>query len=113
MAVQGGQVSLTDLDPGVYLVTPSGAFDLVFPYDEGDFHLSDIFDYFELGEVLEEDGAPGIELDAREVKQLKRMARAYADDHPPEFIAMCRAMVEAVADTAPDEDVVCFYENFG
>jgi len=25
---------------------------------------------------------------------------------------MCRAMVEAVADTAPDEDVVCFYENF-
>lgn len=112
MAVHGGQVTLTDLDPGVYLVTPSGAFELAFPYDEGDFHLSDIFDYFELGEVLEEDGAPGIELDAREVKQLQRMARDYAADHPPEFIAMCRAMVQAVADTAPDEDVVCFYENF-
>lgn len=111
MAVQGGQVSLTDLDPGVYLVTPSGSFELIFPYDEGDAHLSDIFDYFELGEVLEEDGAPGIELDAREMKQLKRMAKEYAGDHPPEFIAMCQAMVQAVADAAPDEEILCFYEN--
>lgn len=112
MALKGGQVILTDLDPGIYLVTPDGTFELIHAYDEGDYHLADIFDYFELGEVLEEDGAPGIELDAREIKQLRLMAKEYAADHPPEFIAMCRDMVKAAVDFAPEEEVVCFYENF-
>ncbi len=112
MALQGGQVTLTGLDAGIYVVTPNGAFELIHAYDEGDYHLSDIVDYFELGEVLEEDGAPGLELDAREIKQLGRMAKEYASDHPPEFIAMCRNMVKAALDFAAEEDVICFYENF-
>lgn len=96
--------------PGVYLVTPTGGMYLVHDYRGGDYALAEIFDYFELGEVLTDDGAPGIELDDRELKKLAMMADRYRDDHPPEFAEMCLDIAHAIQ--LDKGDMATFYANF-
>lgn len=110
MAVQGGLIQLTGYAPGVYLVGPDGRPQRVHAYDGGDFHLADIVEFFELGELLEEDGAPGIELDDKEIRQLVQAVREFGSDHPEEFIACCMAIVQAAG--ASGDAPYCFYENF-
>lgn len=110
MAVRDGLIDLTEYEAGVYLIDPEGEFELVHPYEGSDFRLADIVEFFELGELLEEDGAPGLELDDKEVRALKKAAQEFEGDHPEEFIACCRAMVKSAL--AHGEPPYCFYSNF-
>ncbi len=108
--IVGGQIDLSAAAPGVYAVTEDGQIRFVAPYEGGDYRLSDIFEFFELGELLEEDGAPGIELDRKELRQLKAMADAYSFDHPEEFIELCLEIHRA--SLLLPGDTVSFYSNF-
>lgn len=110
MAVTGGLIDLREYDTGVYLLGADGSPAVVHLYEEGDYKLSDIVEFFELGEVLEEDGAPGIELDAKEIQQLAKAVERFGEDHPAEFNAMCRAIVESVVDN--EDAPYSFYANF-
>ncbi|MFD2264284.1 hypothetical protein ACFSM5_15380 [Lacibacterium aquatile] len=110
MAVTGGLIDLSDYDPGVYLLGADGSPALVHLYEEGDYKLSDVVEFYELGELLEEDGAPGLELDEKEILQLAKAVAKFGEDHPPEFNAMCTAIVESVEGN--EDAPYSFYSNF-
>lgn len=89
--------ALAQAEQGVWLAHWTGRLQLIHRYDGGDYALSDIVEFFLLGEVLEEDGAPGVELDKRELARLPKLAKERRGDHPPEFIAMCCDIYRAAA----------------
>lgn len=103
-------IELDAEEPGVYMVLPSGDLALVHGYEGGRYGIADIVEFFELGELLEVDGPPGIELDAKEILRLREMIKEYGSDHPEEFVAMCRSMIRAAVNAG--DDVAVFYTNF-
>ena len=101
---------LEHLPAGVYVTDGQGGFTLVHACLGGDYEMQDILEYFELGELVEAGEGCGLELDRKELKQLKEMAAEYEDDHPEEFITMCRDMLRAAVDLGGSP--VRFYSNF-
>ena len=101
---------LEHIAAGVYVCDGQGGFTLVHAFAGGDYEMQDILEYFELGELVEAGEGCGLELDRKELKQLKDMAAEYEDDHPEEFIAMCRDMLRAAVDLG--HPVMRYYSNF-
>lgn len=101
---------LADGDPGVYVVDPDGGLRQVHLYQGGDYALTDIIEFFELGSLIEDLAIDIVEFDRKELDDLKAIAEAYRLDYAPEFIAMCLEM-QSGAPAVPD-DVVRFYGNF-
>lgn len=103
-------IELDGEEPGVYMVQPNGDLALIHSYEGGRYSIADIVEFFELGEILEVDGPPGIELDSKEIKRLREMIKEYGPDHPEEFVAMCKSMVRAAINVG--DDLAVFYANF-
>ena len=77
--------------PGVYGIDPEGNSQPIHLYQEGDYALEDIVEYFQIGR-LEPDarsGATVLVLTGREMRELKVMADAYSFDYEAGFIEMC------------------------
>lgn len=103
-------LELEEEEPGVYRFNPDGTLDLIHPFDGGEYSLTDVLEYFELGELIDGGDTPGLELDRKELVQLARMAKEYQRDHPAEFIRMCLDMVKASRDL--DGGAVRYFANF-
>lgn len=103
-------IELEDEEPGVYRFNPDGTLDLIHAHDGGDYALTDILEFFELGELIDGGDMPGLELDRKELSQLARMAQEYRSDHPAEFIKMCADVVRAARDL--DGGAVRYFSNF-
>lgn len=103
-------IELEDEEPGVYRFNPDGDLELIHVYDGGEYSMTDILEYFELGELIEGDDSPGLELDRKELVQLARMAQETRLDHPHEFIKMCADMIRAAKDLPGG--AVRFFANF-
>ncbi len=106
----------TALDPGVYARDGDGKQRLVHLYQEGDYRLADIVEFFQLGKLEEADGANGAELvlTGKELQTLKTMADTYSFDYEEEFIEMCLEMTGFAAGlaAAPDALEIRFTEYF-
>lgn len=89
---------------GVYLIDEHEGPTLVHLYQEGDYGLEDIVEFFQLGvlEPSEDEDETVLVLDASELRQLKAMAHAYSFDHEEGFIEMCLEM-QQVADGVIDD----------
>ncbi len=104
----------TALDPGVYARGGNGKQRLVHLYQEGDYRLADIVEFFQLGK-MEETGEANeavLVLTGKELKTLKTMADTFSFDHEEEFIEMCLEMTrfaDALA-AAPDAYEIRFSE---
>lgn len=83
--------------PGVYLYTDGATPLMVHAYQEGDYGLEDIAEYFGLGQITASADAEPIELmlDTRDLRQLKINADAYSFDFEQAFIEMCLEMARA------------------
>ncbi len=101
---------LAEAEPGVYLVTSDGALRQVHLHQGGEYLLTDITEFFELGTVIEELAVDIVEFDRKELRELKSMVDAYRADYPPDFIAMCLDIHEEAIGV--DGDTVRFYGNF-
>ena len=101
---------LAEADPGVYLVEPDGTLRLVHAHQGGEYALTDIIEFFELGTAIDELAVDIVEFDRKELRELKAMVDAYRADYPPEFIAMCLDVHRDAI--AVDGDTVRFYGNF-
>ncbi len=101
---------LADAEPGVYVVDPDGALRVVHLHHDGEYALTDVIEYFELGAAIDELAVDIIELDRKELRELKAMAEACREDYPEEFIAMCVALYRSAVDQPGD--AVRFYGNF-
>jgi hypothetical protein len=102
--------ALADAEPGVYLVQPDGTLRQVHAHQGGDYALTDILEFFELGTVVDELAVDIVEFDRKELRELKAMVDAYRGDYPPDFIQMCRDVHEEAIGVAGD--MVRFYGNF-
>jgi hypothetical protein len=101
---------LAEAEPGVYLVEPDGALRQVHLHQGGEYALTDIVEFFELGTVIEELAVDIVELDRKELRELKAMVDAYRADYPPDFIQMCLDVHRDAIAVAGD--TVRFYGNF-
>lgn len=96
---------------GVYAASTSGEAELVHAYQDSDYTLGDIAEFFQLGQLGETpDDAIALVLTAKEIRQLKTMADAYSFDHDEGFISMCLDLHRwAIATPA---DIYRFTANF-
>ena len=101
---------LAEADPGVYLVLPNGALRLVHLHQGGEYALTDIIEFFELGTAIDELAVDIVEFDRKDLRELKSMVDAYRADYPPDFIQMCFDIHEEAIGV--DGDTVRFYGNF-
>ena len=106
----------TALDPGVYARGGDGKQRLVHLYQEGDYRLADIVEFFQLGKLVEAGGAKeavGV-LTGKEVQTLKTLADTFSFDYQEEFIEMCLEMTRFAASVAaaPDAFEIRFTEYF-
>ena len=101
---------LAEAEPGVYLVDGDGALRLVHRHQGGEYMLTEIVEFFELGTVIEELAIDILEFNREELRGLKAMIDAYRADYPPEFIAMCLDIHEEAIGVSGD--LVRFYGNF-
>lgn len=78
-------------EPGVYGIGADGRSQRIHLYQDGDYALEDIVEYFGLGRLEPEERAQevAIVLTAREMRELKVMADAYSFDYEEGFIEMC------------------------
>jgi hypothetical protein len=101
---------LAEAEPGVYVADPDGVLRAVHLHHGGEYALTDIIQFFELGTAIEELAVDIIELDRKELRELKAMAESCRDAYPEEFIAMCVALYRGAIDQPGD--TVRFYGNF-
>ena len=101
---------LAEAEPGVYLVTSDGALRQVHLHQGGEYMLTDIIEFFELGTAIEELAVDILEFNRKELRELKAMADAYSFDYPQEYIEMCLEMHRGALTL--DGDLVRFYGNF-
>jgi 5'-3' exonuclease len=80
-----------DQAPGVYAVDDKGELTLLHEYQDGDYSLEDVLEEFGFGrmEGSSENGDAVVELDSKEIRELKVNADAYSFDYDEGFIAMC------------------------
>ena len=103
--------ALAEAEPGVYLVRPDdGTLRQVHRHQGGEYALTDIVEFFELGTVIEDLAVDIVEFDREELRALKSMVDAYRASYPPEFIAMCHDVHQEAIGV--DGDIVRFYGNF-
>ena len=106
----------TALDPGVYARGGDGKQRLVHLYQEGDYRLADIVEFFQLGKQEEAGGAKKamVVLTGKELQTLKTMADTFSFDYEEEFIEMCLEMTRFAASVAaaPDAFEIRFTEYF-
>ena len=78
-------------EPGVYGIGADGRLQPIHLYQDGDYALEDIVEYFGLGRLESEEraGEVVIGLTAGEMRKLKTMADAYSFDYEEGFIEMC------------------------
>jgi len=80
--------------PGVYWLDREGRPTLVHAYQDGDYALEDVHEYFGLGRLeappLGHDAL--LVLDAAELRELKVQADAYSFDYEEAFVEMCLEM---------------------
>lgn len=76
---------------GVYFESPSGAFQLVHAYQDGDYLLTDVVELFVLGkeEDAGADGEAALVVSREELREIKIQADAQSFDHEEGFIEMC------------------------
>lgn len=103
-------IELEEGEEGVYRFEPDGTLTLIHEFLGGDYALIDILDFFELGEMLEAEGAQGLELDRKELDRLAALCEEAAEDHPAEFIEMCQDIVAAGDNVTAG--AVRFFANF-
>jgi hypothetical protein len=101
---------LADAEPGVYVIDENDMLRLVHDHAGGEYALTDVIEFFELGTAIDELAIDIVEFDRYELRELKSMADAYRLSYPEEFIAMCLEMHEG-AIALPGE-TVRFYANF-
>jgi 5'-3' exonuclease len=80
-----------DQAPGVYAVDDNGELTLLHEYQDGDYSLEDVLEEFGFGrmEGSSENGDAVVELDSKEIRELKVNADAYSFDYDEGIIAMC------------------------
>ena len=80
-----------DQTPGVYAVDDDGELMLLHEYQDGDYSLEDVLEEFGFGRMGDssENGDAVVELDPKEIRELKVNADAYSFDYDEGFIAMC------------------------
>jgi len=101
---------LADADPGVYVVEPDQTLRPIHLHRGSEYALTDIVEFFELGNPVEELAVDIVEFDREELRTLKAMADACRDDYPEDFIAMCFDLCAGAIDQPGD--LVRFYGNF-
>jgi hypothetical protein len=101
---------LADAEPGVYMIDENDMLRLVHDHLGGEYALTDVIEFFELGTAVDELAVDIVEFDRFELRELKSMANAYKLSYPEEFIAMCLEIHEAAI--AVSGDSVRFYANF-
>ena len=87
---------------------PEGALRQVHLHTGGEYALTDIIEFFELGTAIEELAIDVVEFDRKELRELKAMVEACRDDYPAEFIALCLDVHRAALDQPGDS--VRFFE---
>jgi hypothetical protein len=101
---------LAEADPGVYVVEPGDTLRQIHLHRGGEYALTDIIEFFELGSPVEELAVDIVEFDREDLRALKAMAEACRDDYPEDFIAMCFDVCAGAVDQPGD--AVRFYGNF-
>ncbi len=98
--------------PGVYGTDADGRTVLVHHYQGGEYRLSEIIDFFQLGRLQPAAGQdhPALVLNRRELRNLKTMADAFSFDYEEPFIEMCHEM-HRFAQGLPGEELA-FFANF-
>ena len=98
--------------PGVYGTDADGHPVLVHRYQGGEYRLTEIIDFFQLGRLQPAAGQdhPALVLNRRELRNLKTMADAFSFDYEEAFIEMCHEM-HRFAQGLPGEEQV-FVANF-
>lgn len=78
-------------EPGVYGLDADGRKQRIHLYQDGDYALEDVIEYFGLGRLESEAEAQqvAIVLTVKEMRELKVMADAYSFDYEEGFIEMC------------------------
>src|SRR5207237_1074820 len=79
----------------VYVIDENDMLRLVHDHAGGEYALTDVIEFFELGTAIEELAVDIVEFDRFELRELKSMANAYQKSYPDEFIAMCLEIHEA------------------
>jgi hypothetical protein len=102
--------ALAEADPGVYVVERDGTLRQVHLHQGGDYSLTDIIEFFELGTAIDELAVDILEFNRKELRELKAMADAYSFDYPQEYIEMCLEMHRGALTL--EGDLVRFYGNF-
>ncbi len=102
--------ALAEADPGVYAVAPDGTLRQIHLHQGGEYALTDIIEFFELGTAIEELAVDILEFNRQELRTLKTMADAYSFDYPQEYIEMCLEIHRGAEGL--DGDLVRFYGNF-
>ena len=83
-----------DYEPGVYSINSEGQLQRMHLYQDGDYGLEDIVEYFGLGRIAPAERSNWVTLamTGKELRELKVMADAYSFDYAEEFIEMCLEM---------------------
>lgn len=83
-----------DDEPGVYSSDSQGQLQRVHLYQDGEFGLQDVVEWFGLGRVAPENRPNWVSvvLTEKELRELKVLADAYSFDYAEEFIEMCLEM---------------------
>ena len=97
-------VEIPTVIPGIYCEIDAAS-RLVHEYQDGEYGLADVNEYFQLGN-LESGEHTQLTLTRHELQQLKFMMDAYSFDYDEGFIAMCGQMVQCVEDTQLSR--ICF-----
>ncbi len=101
---------LADAEPGVYMIDENDMLRLVHDHAGGEYALTDVIEFFELGTAIDELAVDIVEFDRKDLRELKSMVDAYRADYPPDFIQMCFDIHEEAIGV--DGDIVRFYGNF-
>jgi hypothetical protein len=101
---------LADAAPGVYVIDENDMLRLVHDHQGGEYALTDVIEFFELGTVIEELAVDIVEFDRSELRDLKSMADSYRLSYPEEFITMCLEIHEGAIPLMGE--TVRFYANF-
>ncbi len=98
--------------PRVYGTDADGPTVLVHSYQGGEYRLTEIIDFFQLGRLQPAAGQdhPALVLNRRELRTLKTMADAFSFDYEEPFIEMCHEM-HRFALGLPGEELT-FVANF-
>ena len=103
---------------GVYQADGEDRLRLIHRYTGEDYRLSDILDFFELGELVEsvldgDNDEPGLVLDGIELVKLSQLMKMANQVHPIGFITMCEDIVghNQPREIAAYESII-LYANF-